>query len=69
MYYNKPNLEILEMIMDQLRGKSQTALRNTDGRKVQRLIGIQKYDSAPWAGGKKSEHCLLQVFLRQTIMF
>ncbi len=53
------NLEILEMIMDQLRGKSQSALRNTDGRKVQRLLGIEKYDSAPWAGGAKSQRCLL----------
>lgn len=53
------NLEILEMIMDQLRGKSQSALRNTDGRKVQRLLGIEKYDSAPWAGTAKSQRCLL----------
>ncbi len=54
------SLEIIEQIMDQLKGKSQSALKNTDGRKVNRLM-IEKYDSAQWAGTNKSKECFLIV--------
>jgi len=54
-------LSIYEVIMDALRGKSQQSLKSTDGRKVTRIIGIDKYDSAPWAGTFRSDECLLIV--------
>lgn len=55
------DLSIYEIIMDQLRGKSLQSLKATDGRKVSRILGIDKYDSAQWAGTNKSDQCLLIV--------
>lgn len=52
-------LDIIEHILDGLRGKSQAALKSSDGRKVNNITGIPKLDDAPWAGTKNSEKCIL----------
>jgi DNA topoisomerase-2 len=52
-------LEVVEQILDSLRGKSQAALKSSDGRKVNNITGIPKLDDAPWAGTKNSEKCIL----------
>jgi DNA topoisomerase-2 len=54
-------LEVVEQIMDGLRGKSQAALKSTDGRKVNNITGVPKLDDAPWAGTKNSEKCILVI--------
>ena len=51
--------EIVGAILDNLRGKSARALKSTDGRKVAKLSGIPKYESAAWAGTARSNRCML----------
>ncbi len=52
-------LEVAGQVLDALRGRSARALKNTDGRKVARLTGIPKYESAAWAGTARAAKCLL----------
>jgi len=54
-------LEVADQILDQLRGKSQAAMKNTDGRKVSNISGIPKLDDAPLAGTRRSNECILIV--------
>lgn len=54
-------LDVVEQIMDQLRGKSQASMKATDGRKVSNISGIPKLDDAPWAGTRRSNECVLIV--------
>ncbi len=54
-------LDVADQILDQLRGKSQAAMKNTDGRKVSNLTGIPKLDDAPLAGTRRSNECVLIV--------
>lgn len=54
-------LDVADQILDQLRGKSQASMKNTDGRKVSNISGIPKLDDAPWAGTRRSSECVLIV--------
>ena len=54
-------LDVVDAIMDQLRGKSQASMKATDGRKVSNISGIPKLDDAPWAGTRRSNECVLIV--------
>jgi DNA topoisomerase-2 len=54
-------LDVADQILDQLRGKSQASMKNTDGRKVSNISGIPKLDDAPLAGTRRSNECVLIV--------
>ena len=54
-------LDVADQILDQLRGKSQASMKNSDGRKVSNISGIPKLDDAPLAGTRRSNECVLIV--------
>ncbi len=55
------SLDVVDAVMDQLRGRSQASMKATDGRKVSNISGIPKLDDAPWAGTRRSNECVLIV--------
>ena len=50
---------VMEMALNSTQLKEMSGAKKTDGRKTRSVRGIPKYMSANWAGGTKSDECVL----------